>query len=510
MMMKRKRFLPLVLLITFMVILISSQVMAGKKDDTLNVALMKEVTHVDKYFNTTREGMITQRLAWDSLLYFDSFENKIKPALATSYNWVDGLTLDFTLRQGVQFHDGSSFEAEDVAYTFNYIADPENKVPSKRFTKWIKNAEVLSPYKVRMHLKKPWPSALQYLAGPLHINPKGAWDRGVDYQNRHPIGTGPYKIVNNALGEKIVLEKNEHYYKDSPKGQPSIGKIVLNIVPDFNTQIAGLMNGSLDWTFNVPTDMIDSLQGNSKIQTMSGDSMRVAFLMMDSTGRANPDSPLNKLKVRRAVAHAIDREAIVKFLVKGSSKVAHSACNPVQLGCTEDVRRYPYDPKKAKQLLTEAGYSDGFKTKMYAYRDFGITEAVVAYLDAVGIKAQLFKGKSSVARSAWRKGEDVPFAHWTWGSSSLADISAFTPNFFNLGQDDLVHDEEIAAWMAAGDSSTDPAVRTKSYNKAIKKIAEKSYWVPLYVYSLNYVMSNDLDSPASPDGLPRLFNGRWK
>lgn len=506
---KSMRLYSVLLLVVLLMALFTSNVLAGKKDDTLNVAFTQEITHVDKYYNTTRVGLMLQRLAWDALLFYDQFENKLKPGLATDWKWLDNLTLDFNLRKGVTFHNGASFSADDVVYTLNYIADPKNQVPAKRFSKWIKNVEKLGPYKVRMHLKMPWPSSLQYLAGVLHINPKGTWDKGAAYQNTHPVGTGPYKIVKNELGKTVVLVKNKNYYKGSPKGQPSINKIVIRCIPDYNTQAAELMGGRLDWAYTIPPDMMENFKNHPNLITLSGTSMRVGYMMMDAAGRTGADNPFTKLKVRQAVAHAIDREAIVKELVKGSSKVIHSACNPAQLGCTEQVVKFEFNPAKAKKLLDEAGYPNGFETKLSAYRDFGVTEAIVAYLNAVGIKVQLHKIKYRALRTSWRKSEQ-PFVHVTWGSSSLADISAFTPVFFNMGPDDFARDEEIADLLKVGDNSVEIAVREKNYHKAVKLIADRAYWLPLYVYNLNYVMSKDVDFPIPSDGLPRLYYTKWK
>ena len=135
---------------------------ASKKDDTLNIAWDQPVDNVDAYFNTNREGILIARLVWDNLIERDPESFEYKPALATSWRWVDDLTLEFELRQDVKFHNGEAFDADDVVYTLNFVADPNNKVLNQTNVDWIKNAEKLDPYKVRVHLKAPFPAALEF------------------------------------------------------------------------------------------------------------------------------------------------------------------------------------------------------------------------------------------------------------------------------------------------------------------------------------------------------------
>lgn len=506
--------LGVILLIS--VLALSSQALANRGNDTMVCGITQEIHNVDKYFDTARPSMLVQRMVYDGLLYINPDTFEVEYALATGYTYKDNLTVDFDLRKGVKFHDGSEFNADDAAYTLNYISNPENKVKAKRYANYIDRVEALDRYKVRIHLKKAFPPLLQYLGGPVAIYKAGCYDVmgkdgkkvGSRAQLVNPNGTGPYKITGIKTGKSITMVKNEDYFTGSPKGEPKIGKIILKTVPELSTQVAELMNGRLDWAFQVPTDQAMALGQNPKLTYLSTPSMRVGYLFMDAAGRTG-DTPFKKLKVRQAVAHAINKSVIANNIMQGASQVIHAGCNPVQFGCTDQVKKYPYDPEKARTLLKEAGYPNGFKTLFYAYRQRPVAEAVIGDLKAVGIEVDFRYVKWGAIRSGWQKGE-IPFGFTTWGSSSLADISSFTPIFFNQDADDLYRDDEVSRLMALGQASVDPGEREEAYHNALKIIAKKAYWVPMFTYNMNYVFSKDLDFPGAADGLPRIFRAGWK
>jgi peptide/nickel transport system substrate-binding protein len=489
------------------ILALAPQVQAGKKDDTLNLAYHVQITTVDKYFETTRIGTWIQHMGWDFLLHIDRATGKIVPALATSWKYVNDKTIELELRKGVKFHSGKEMTADDVVYTINYIATHPKAV--RTMIDWIDHAEKLGPYKVRIVGNKTYPAAPHVLAGYISIYPKGCYDKDKEQaMNLHPDGTGPYKIAEVELPKRVVFVKNDNYYADSPKGRPSIGKIVFRVIPDINTQVAEVLSGGVDLITNVPTDVAEDLAKNPNFKVEASATMRCSYLVMDAAGRSG-DTPFKKTKVRQAVAHAIDREGIVKNLVRGTSQILHSACYPAQFGCTGEVTKYDYNPQKAKNLLAEAGYPKGFKTKFYSYYERPICEAMINNLKDVGITTEFQFIEFAALRSAWRKGE-TPILFTTWGSSSIYDVSAFTPIFFNSDNDDMTHDPEVTKWFRAGDSSVDPQARLGNYTKAYKKIADQAYWLPMYTVNTNYLYSKDLDFKPTPDELPQFYNTRWK
>ncbi|SMX27909.1 Glutathione-binding protein GsiB precursor [Pelagimonas phthalicica] len=482
---------------------------ADKADDTLRLAFTKELETVDIYFNSAREGILLARAIWDGLLYRDPVTGEYKGNLATEWKWIDDVTLELKLREGVTFHNGEPFNADDVVYTVNYVANPDNGIVVQRNVSWMDRAEKVDDYTVRIILDAPFPPAEEFLAGPVVMYPNEYYaEVGPAGMALNPIGTGPYKVSSVDPGLHYELEAFDGYHGD-PRNAASIGKIDIRTIPDFNTQIAEFFNGQLDFLWNVPADQAEKLDAMGKYQVENAEAIRIGFISMDASGRADADGPMTNPLVRKAVAHAIDRQAIVDALVKGSSEVVHSACAKIQFACEQDVAQYEYNPEKAKALLAEAGYPDGFEIDFHAYRNRPYAEAMMGFLDEVGIKTNLVYLKYSALRDARSKGE-VPFTFQTWGSYSLADASAIVGEHFTGGMLDDAKDAEVTAWVNEADSTTDKDKRIGLYSKALKKIADEAYWLPLWSYNVNYVMSQEVSYAPTNDEIVRFFDFSWK
>ena len=488
--------------------------MAGKANDTLVWSTDREVNAPIPYYENVREMVIGTRLSHDTLLYRDPKTFEYKPQLATDYKWIDNVTIEMNLRKDVAFHNGKKFSADDVVGTFNHVSSDESGVMTKRNVSWIKKAEKLGSHKVRIHLAKPFPAALEFLSGPMAILPGDIWKTATkdaagkpDYGTIEPVGTGPYKITKFVRGESVQYEINENYF-DGPKGKPSVKKVIFRTVADPEAQIAQLLTGEIDWIWDVPKDKAEELKKMGAVQVVNAPTMRISYMTMDRAGRSGEKVWQDK-RVRQAVAHAIDRAAIAKNLVGGASKVIHSACFPTQFGCTQDVPQYEYNPEKAKKLLAEAGYPNGFTTNIFAYRQREFTEAAMGYLAKVGIKTNLKFMQYKALRGIVWDGK-APFHQMTWGSYSMNDVSAITSHFFKGGRDDYCRDPDVQKWLETGDTTTDPAIRKENYNKALARIQKNLCWLPMFTYAKYYVYGKDLDFTPTADEIPRFFTAKWK
>ena len=493
----------------------TSAVFAGKPDNSLVWAAKKEITAVDPYFDTSREVLVLSMHVHDGLVYFDPGTNEYHPLLATKVTWVDNTTLEFDLRQGVVFHDGSSFGPEDVVYTINFIADEENGVLNYGDIKWLDRAEQVDADTVRIYLDEPFPAALAYFSLTLPILPENHYAKAAvqaggkkAYGAVAPMGTGPYKVTSFKPGVRLDTIANSDYFSDGPKGTPAIKKMIFRTISDDSTQIAELMTGGIDWIWGIAEDQVAGLRSTPNLTVMNAPTMRISYLTFDIKGTSGTDT-FTKVAVRQAFGHAINRAAIAKAFMGPNSAVTNAACHPSQFGCESDVPVYDYNPQKAKALLAQAGYPNGFAFDIYGYRQREVTEAILGDLHKVGLKAKLRSMKYSALRDSIRDGK-VGVANMTWGSSSIPDISAITSYFFGGGPDDPAGDAEVTAALKEGDMSTDPAVREAAYSRALKKIAKEAYWIPLFTYAKNYIFSSDLEFKPSPDEYPRFFTARWK
>lgn len=485
-------------------------VLAGKGDDTLNVAFSQEVATLDNYQEPGREGLILARLLYDSLLFKDQKTGEFKPELAKSFRFVDDKTIEFELRQGVKFHDGTTMTADDVIYTLNLVSTKEYNARYQIAVSWIEKAEKIDDHKVRLLMKSPYPLALEMLAGNLPIYPKAYYEKaGPAGMAVKPVGAGPYRLVELTPGTRFVFERFDGYYSDSPKGKPAIKRVVVRILPEANTQYAELTNGQLDWIWRVPPDAARNLARRSTLEVKSAPILRFAFLAFNP-GVSDGKSPLADARVRRALIHAVDRESIRTAFMGGASQVIDSACNPLQFGCSTDVAKYGYDPARAKQLLTEAGHANGFSMDLLSSGNpTPQIEAIAANLAKVGVKANIVEQQFAPALAAWREGKYGMFVT-NWGSYGVGDVGLSTSQFFSGTADDRVKDADLVALLKEADVSIDRELRKRNYAKAQAKIADQAYWLPLWTFSITTAQNKDLEFSLDPDEFARFFFAKWK
>ena len=489
--------------------------LAGKSNDTLVVALQRGILSVDYHYTTKREYIILSELTDDGLFYVHPETLKPVPLAARSYKWVDDTTLDVEIRPGIKFHDGSPLTADDVVYTYNWTLDPKHRTNrSKQYGHWLAGIEKTGPMAVRFKLKYTYPLALTTLGRGIPLRKKGAYDAdaaaGTEPNGQTLNGIGPYRLVTLDPGKSVVVERFEQYYKDSPKGRPAIKRIEMREIPDWGTQQAELMSGGINWMYDVPTDVATNIGATPQAVFVNGPDMRVGYLVLDAAGVSEKDGPLTRLEVRRAINHAINRPAIVKHIVKGGSHVLHTACHPNQFGCVQDVMKYEYDPAKAKALLATAGYPKGFALELWAYREKEAAEAIAADLTKVGIKTNLRYVQLTTLNKA-RKEHQIAAYFGTWGSGGLADVVGTADvHWLPTTDRNMSGDPKVTEYMLGGQKVRDEAKRLELYDKGVKLIAEKAYWAPLYTFTVNYLITPDVDFKAPKDGLPRLYLTKWK
>ena len=491
----------------------SAPALAQKSADTLRILFNDAVPNVDMYFNSQRTGLILAHQAWDMLVHRDPATFEIKPSLATAWKFSDDTTLDLTIRQGVKFHDGSALSADDVVYTINMAADPASKVATPSNYAWIDKAVKTGDFAVSIKMKRPTPAALEFLAMVTPIHPKAYREKvGPEGFAAKPVGAGPYKIVKNEQGKEVVFERFADYWAGSPKGKPAIKTLHVRFVPDLATSVTELLAQRADWIWNINPDQVDSINKIPALQAVPQESMRIGYLSIDAAGRSGADNPLTKVKVRQAIWHAIDRQQIADKLVGAGSRVPPAPCFPSQFGCDADAAvKYPYDPAKAKALLAEAGYPNGFEIDYVTYvQPTQWSAAQQNFLAAVGIRVKINQLQVSPAIQKAQKGE-APLYHGSWGSYSINDVSAIFPVMFGAGAlDNYSKDPELEKLVAEGGASSDPAVRKKAYSAAIKIATEKAYWMPVHTYVNRYAFTKTLEFKTYPDELPRFYYAKWK
>jgi peptide/nickel transport system substrate-binding protein len=482
---------------------------AQKSADTLRWVSAYPIDALDPYFNVSREiVIITQQEVWDTLIWRDPASGDYKPLLAKSWKWIDPTTLEFVLRDDVKFQDGKPLTAADAVYTYNYIGDAGHKIPMQQNVSWIKGAEQTGPYSFRLMLKGPFPPALEFLSSLLPVLPADFYgDGGKAPPVEKAFGTGPYRITRFTPGVSMDVEATGSYFA-GPKGQPGIKRINYRRIPDNSTQIAELLSGGADWIWNVPTDQAPKLAQSKGLTVKGVETMRLSFIQFNLRDMPG-GNPLQNLKVRQAVAHAIDRAGIVKDMIGNGSQVPKAFCYPSQFGCEQDVAQYDYDPDAAKKMLAEAGFKPGTTLELQAFRSRDWTDAVGGQLDAVGISPKIdfipyAAGQQHLARN------EMQMYLQDNGWFSINDVYAVVNPYFGGDAYDSTQDKTLTDWVHQAATSTDAALRKDLYSKILKRVAEQMYVLPMWSHPNIHAYRSDLDLVPYSDENPRFYLARWK
>lgn len=512
--MRHSRTMHVVLTGLFMMI-IASAGLATAGDNTLRLALESDPVNIDPRFGTDVNSARVYQLVCNGLLQKDPQSNLI-PDLAESWENPDDKTYIFHLRQGVKFHDGTEFTAEDVKYTFETILDPEMNSPKAYALEKIETLESLDPYTLKIVLTETFAPFLIEMTLPLV--PKQATEQLPDKRfSETLIGTGPFKLVEWKHDEQVVFEANTDYFEGAPK----LDRIVMKIIPDDTVRFLELQQGSIDFVQNaIPPDMVPLAKQDDNLKVVAAESIVIYYL-----GFNLQDPILQNVNVRQAIAYAINRQTLVEHLLKGQASLATGLLSPANWAYEPDVHTYPYDPETAMKLLDEAGYPDPdgdgpqprfsivYKTSTSPLR-IQIGEVVQDQLKQVGIEI------SEIETYEWAKFyqdiKDGNFQIYTlrWVGITEPDIfysifhsSMFPPDGRNRGRYVNARIDELTE---QGRTIIDVAERKLIYSEVQKILAEELPYIYLW-YPHNIVVMNQRVHGfiQYPDGDFASFKDVW-
>jgi peptide/nickel transport system substrate-binding protein len=310
--------------------------------------------------------------------------NLMTPSLAESWTVSpDQKTYEFKLREGVKFHNGDPFTAEDVKFSF------QRTKGARILHEKVREVAVVGPHRVRFHLHEPFPDFMAFYGtlatGAGWIVPKKHVEQvGAEALKKHPIGLGPYKFVSHTPGVELVMEAYEGYWRR----MPAVKRLVFKSVPESTTRMAMLKRGEVDIAYLLDVPQAEEVKRDPGLKLAFSGGIAVFFL--DFLEQWNPKSPWYDRRVRLAASHAIDRKALSEAETLGASKPAGNFV-PRTFEFALPIEPTAYDPAKAKQLLAEAGYPNGFDAgelhQLPPY--FSLGEAIVSYMGAVGIRLKM-------------------------------------------------------------------------------------------------------------------------
>ncbi len=325
---------------------------------------------------------------------------KIAPSLAESWTEsADGRVYEFKLRRGLKFHNGDAVTAEDVKFSFErYKGAGASELQAR-----VRQVEVVDPLTVRFHLQEPWPDFLTFYgttatAAGLVVPKKYLTQVGDDGFKKHPIGAGPYKFVSHMVGVELVLEAYTGYWRKTPH----VKRLVMKSVPETTTRVAMLKNGEADIANALDGEDAENVRRDPRLQLLP--SKHASMFWIEFADQWDPKSPWHDKRLRQAVNAALDRKAINDAACLGYCPPA-GVIVPRVMEFALQVPPHAYDPKRAKQLLSEAGYPNGIDAGDVVPTPpfFAMAEATLNYLNAVGIRTRLRPMERAAFYSAWRE-----------------------------------------------------------------------------------------------------------
>ncbi len=449
------------------------------------------------------QGLATMANVYESLVRADP-EGHTSPALAESWDILDGgKTIVMHLRHGVKFHSGDPFTAADVVWSHERMSK-KTWFYALSFAKFITKVEAVDPYTVKFSFKQP---DAQFLLVPaLIIGSKSYFDRVGDKEfSKHAVGTGPYKVVEYKPAEYLDLTAFDDYWGKKPQ----IKKAHFVFVQDDNTRVSKLQAGEVDMIMATPYSAYDQLKGQGftmvKLPVHPTQSIQMQF--------ANPHSPWHDLRVRKAMAYAIDRDAIVKGLLHGMP-TDYPRLMPDEVGYDPNLVDYKYDPAKARQLLAEAGYPNGFTMPLYYstgvyFGTLETVEAVALYLKqnlnvtskVQGIQLiQLLQMLGRIARDP--KGEYIGVAGLPIANlpTPLEGVSLAYSGMFAMYKND-----KLDALLAKADSILDVAQQAPYIRDMMKIEQEDLSTITLWQYVDVYAMKKGIEYAPLKHGLEVVY-----
>ena len=464
----------------------------AEDNDVLRVRIGSDVISFDPHRPSTIENTTFSVHVYDGLFAYNLTDMSIEPRLAESYTVSeDGLVYTIKLRQGVMFHDGyGEMTADDVKFSFDRVMDPESPSPWAGELDGVA-IEVTDPYTVVLTLSRPNANFLHALSSrnqALILSRKAIEEMGEDWIT-NPIGTGAYKYSEWRPGDRVVLEANDDYFR----GRPAVDRVELVLIPEETSAEIALLNREIDVFFALQgPEIIERLEANDEITVSQRAALISCHLVLNTTV-----PPLDNVLVRRAMTHAVNRESLVENFFRGTKVLTATPLTPEYVEYTDDVPQYPYDPEKARKLLAEAGFQDGFDFQyitvaLSPYDQFPVI--VADDLGRIGIRVDLTVMERATYGAARASG-NIPSATTCPTNSpnpdtllrGLVHTDGFPPGVNTArysGADDL---------LDAARSEQDLEKRIALYHEAQRQIMTDVPTIPLYADRLFTATHNGVE-----------------
>ncbi len=445
----------------------------------MKAAMQVDATSLDPHLSSSYSSSLVIEQVYSGLIQFDANMN-ITPDLAESWTMSDdGLVYTFKIRKGVKFHNGREMTTDDVIYSLNRVKDPQGGSPRSYLLTDVKSIETPDADTARITLTKPFAALLSHLDTTMAIVPKEVVQQNGDL-SKVMVGTGPFKFVEFVPNTHATLVRNDNYHEE---GVPYLDGLIWMPIPDDPTRTANIKTATVDFADQIPQKDIKSLQNERGIQLASGPSTLHDYLMLNCTRK-----PFTDVRVRQAIATAIDRKVMTDTILFGYGTPLDGGIIPKWHWAYANLHIYPKpDIAKAKQLLADAGYPNGFPLTISAGSNYSAqvqaAEMLKDQLKQIGIQV-------TPSPQEWGTYIDTVVTKKDFDAAIIGWIGAIDPDDWFYGRFHTgeqwntsgYSNPEVDKLLEQGRTTTDQAVRKPLYNQAEQIIVTESPFVFFYLY----------------------------
>lgn len=472
---------------------------AAAAPESLSIALAGDFPGLDPSKDSSPLGFNYRLNVFDALTELQP-DGEMNPRLAKSWTWSDDLTeWTFELEEGVTFHDGSPFTADDVVFTIERILN-DPATPVRTFLKLVDSVEAVDEHTVKFTLNAPY-SIFHRQISYVNMMSRAYWDEvGDQGYATEPVGTGPYRFVEWVKDDRLVLEAYEDYWR----GAPAIKTATFRPIPAEAARASALLSGDIDLVPALPPSLLPQLKNAEGVEVGTAPSFRVIFLGFNVNV-----PPLDDPKVREAIDKGIDRSAITEQLLRGLGTPAGMMIPPNNIGWDESLAPVEYDPEAAKRLVEESGYDGEVIRFQYPNNNIvmanEVVQAVAGYMSAMGLKTEIVPMEFTAFFPVWLRAEIEEMYLFAFGSSQYHGETVLV-TMYEEGSHEYGLNREIDRLLKEQRTVTDEARKEEMLVQAFRLSNEDRYNIPVYNEWQAFGMREGVEYDAWPDGFVRLYD----
>ncbi|MGE5339420.1 MAG: ABC transporter substrate-binding protein [Gemmatimonadota bacterium] len=463
----------------------------------IRVGFTLDAVTLDPANHRKRETETIIRNMYDGILTRNA-KMEVVPELAESWKQINATTYEFKLRKGVKFHNGETMTADDVKFTFDRLtkegAMGGQTSPRKSLLGPLKEVLVVDPLTVRFVLSEPWPILPAMLPFQEVVSRKFVEANGSEALATKEDGTGPFRLVEWRKGDAVIMERFNDYYGGAtaipPVGKACVDRVIFKVIPENASRVAALLAGDVDIINELPPHTVKQVESNPNTRVMSVRGTRSVFIAMNLQV-----PPLNDIRVRQALAHAIDKKLLIDRILGGHATPINGILSPDAFAFDPSLPAVKYDPALSRKLLAEAGFKDGLDLTLDtegAHKE--TAEAIAAVAGKGGFRIRVVVGEGSQLQAKWRK-KDEPKAgemfFTSWGNGSLDPYDIFDPTHMTGGRGNSSFYSNPVLDKLLTDAAVEPdRVKRATLYKQAQEILAKDLpyvylWVPADLYGVS-------------------------